>query len=105
MIKTKTGKLSGGEIRYLEVKLLMYLESNFVLLDEPFNGVSPILVEEMKKLIIKYSSKKGIILTDHDYRNVISVANKIYLLINGSIKEMKSKDELIKYGYLPNENK
>lgn len=104
IIKTKVGKLSGGEIRYLEVKLLMYLESKFILLDEPFNGVSPILVDEMKKIIINNSLKKGIILTDHDYRNVLSVANKIYLLINGSIKEMKNKNELMKYGYIPNEN-
>jgi ABC-type lipopolysaccharide export system ATPase subunit len=105
IINTKTGNLSGGELRYLEIKLLMNLESKFLLLDEPFNGVSPILIEEIKKMIVENSSNKGIILTDHDYRNVLSITDKIYILKNGYIKELKGKDELMYYGYIPNENK
>ena len=101
IIERKVNDLSGGELRYLEIKLLMSLDSMFVLLDEPFNGVSPILVGEMKKDIIKNSSSKGIILSDHDYRNVLSVANKIYIIINGSIKELKNNEELKYYGYIP----
>jgi ABC-type multidrug transport system ATPase subunit len=99
--KAKVRNLSGGELRYLEIKLLLSIGSEFILLDEPFNGVSPLLIEEIKKLIIENSKTKGIILTDHDYRNVLSVANKIYLMKNGSIKEMKTKDELKEYGYIP----
>ena len=103
IISTKIKNLSGGEIRYLEVKLLMALNSKFVFLDEPFNGVSPILVEEIKKLIIENSSNKGIILTDHDYRNVLSVANRICIIVNGSLKELNNKNELKNYGYIPEE--
>ena len=103
IISTRVRNLSGGEIRYFEVKLLMNLDSKYVLLDEPFNGVSPILVGEMKKSIIEKSLEKGIILTDHDYRNVLSVANKIYIIINGSLKELKNKEELKYYGYIPKE--
>jgi ABC-type lipopolysaccharide export system ATPase subunit len=99
--KTKIKNISGGELRYLEIKLLFNIESDFILLDEPFNGVSPILIEEIKKVIIEKSKTRGIILTDHDYRNVLSVANKIYLMKNGSMKEMKTKDELKEYGYIP----
>ena len=99
---TKIKDISGGELRYLEIMLLMYLDTNFLLLDEPFNAVSPIIVEEMKKKIIEYSKEKGIILTDHDYRNVLSVSNKIYIMKNGSIKELKNSEELIEYGYIPN---
>jgi ABC-type lipopolysaccharide export system ATPase subunit len=99
--KTKIRNISGGELRYLETKLLFNIESDFILLDEPFNGVSPILIEEIKKVIIEKSKIRGIILTDHDYRNVLSVANKIYLMKNGSMKEMKTKDELKEYGYIP----
>jgi ABC-type lipopolysaccharide export system ATPase subunit len=105
IINTKIGNLSGGELRYLEIKLLMNLESKFILLDEPFNGVSPIVIEEIKKMIIKNSLHKGIILTDHDYRNVLSITNKIYILKNGYIKEIKDKNELMYYGYISNENK
>jgi ABC-type multidrug transport system ATPase subunit len=98
--KTKIKNISGGELRYLEIKLLFNIDSDFILLDEPFNGVSPILIEEIKKAIIEKSKTTGIILTDHDYRNVISVANKIYLIKNGSMKEMKTKDKLKEYGYI-----
>jgi ABC-type multidrug transport system ATPase subunit len=100
--QSKIRNLSGGELRYLETKLLFNIESDFVLLDEPFNGVSPVLIEKIKQEIIEKSKTKGIIITDHDYRNVLSVANKIFLMKNGSIKEMKTKDELQEYGYLPN---
>jgi ABC-type lipopolysaccharide export system ATPase subunit len=105
IINTKVRNLSSGEIRYLEVKLLLSLESKFLLLDEPFNGVSPILIEEIKKMIVENSLNKGIILTDHDYRSVLSITNKIYILKNGYIKELKDRDELVCYGYIPNENK
>ncbi|GHU71639.1 ABC transporter ATP-binding protein [Spirochaetia bacterium] len=99
--KIKIRNLSGGELRYLEIKLLLNMESKFILLDEPFNGVSPILIDEIKKIIIEKSKSNGIILTDHDYRNVLSVANKIYLMKNGSIKEMKNIEEIKEYGYIP----
>ena len=101
IISTKVRNLSGGEIRYLETKLLLYLDSKYTLLDEPFNGVSPIVTEELKKIILEKSSNRGIILTDHDYRNVLSVANRIFILLNGSLKELNDKEELKHYGYLP----
>ena len=98
---TKIRNLSGGESRYLEVKLLLSLDTLFVLLDEPFNGISPVHVELIKKMIINNSLKKGIILTDHDYRNVLDVANKYYLLFDGGLKPVKSKQDLVDWGYVP----
>jgi lipopolysaccharide export system ATP-binding protein len=55
----------------------------------------------IKTMIIDKSSKKGIILTDHDYRNVLDVANKYYLLFDGGLKLIKTKQELINWGYVP----
>ena len=98
---TKIQNLSGGESRYLEVKLLLTLNSSFVLLDEPFNGISPLHIELVKKIILDKSVKKGIILTDHDYRNVLDVANKYYLLFDGGLKPIKTRQELIDWGYVP----
>ena len=98
--KTKVKNISGGELRYLETLLLMNMDSDFILLDEPFNGVSPIIAGEIKKIIVEKSKNKDIILTDHDYRNVLSVSNKIYLMKNGSIKELKNNEELVEYGYV-----
>jgi lipopolysaccharide export system ATP-binding protein len=101
ILNTKIGLLSGGESRYLEVKLLLCLRTHFVLLDEPFNGISPLHVELIKKMIVDKSLSKGILLTDHDYRNVLDVAKKYYLLFDGGLKLMKTKQDLIEWGYIP----
>ncbi len=101
IVKTKISNLSGGEGRYLEIKMLLLSKSKFVLLDEPFNGVSPILVDSIKELIKVQSINKGIILTDHDYRNVLDIANKYYLMFDGGLKEITDKSELIAWGYVP----
>ena len=98
---SKISHLSGGELRYLEIKLLLHTDCKFILLDEPFNGVSPILVGEIKKLILKTSEFKGIILTDHDYRNVLDVANQFCLIYDGGIKKIDNKQELVRWGYIP----
>lgn len=98
---SKISHLSGGELRYLEIKLLLQTNCKFILLDEPFNGVSPILVGEIKKLILKASEIKGIILTDHDYRNVLDVANQFCLIYDGGIKRINDKWELVRWGYIP----
>jgi lipopolysaccharide export system ATP-binding protein len=98
---TKIGNLSGGESRYLEVKLLLNLDSVFLLLDEPFNGISPLHVELIKTMILKKSSQKGIILTDQDYRNVLDIANRFCLLFDGGLKSVKTRQDLIDWGYVP----
>lgn len=92
--------LSGGELRYLEIKLLLNTKSKFVLLDEPFNGVAPIMVSTIKELIKDKSKTKGIVLTDHDYNNVLDVANKYCLIYQGGIKEVSEKIDLVKWGYI-----
>jgi ABC-type multidrug transport system ATPase subunit len=98
---SKVSELSGGELRYFEIKLLLSTCSKFVLLDEPFNGVSPLLVGYIKSLIIESSKTKGIILTDHDYNNVLDVANRYCLIYDGGIKTITNKEELVKWGYVP----
>jgi lipopolysaccharide export system ATP-binding protein len=97
---SKVSHLSGGELRYLEIKLLLNTESKFVLLDEPFNGISPVVIQQIKALIVEASKSKGIILTDHDYRNVLDVANRYCLLFDGGIKLITDKYELVKWGYI-----
>ena len=101
VLGTKVRNLSGGESRYLEVKLLLNLNTLFILLDEPFNGISPVHVDLIKKMIIEKSLKKGVILTDHDYRNVLDVANRYYLLFDGGLKPVRTKLDLIDWGYIP----
>jgi lipopolysaccharide export system ATP-binding protein len=100
----KISTLSGGELRYLEIKLMLYSNHKFVLLDEPFNGVAPIVVERLKSMIITQSKTKGIILTDHDYSNVMDVANRYCLLYDGGIKHIENKQDLVKWQYLKENN-
>ena len=98
---SKAQYVSGGELRYLEIKLLLNIDDvKFVLLDEPFNGISPLNIEYIKEMIQKSAKNKGIILTDHDYRNVLDVANIRYLLYDGGLKSIKDKEELALRGYM-----
>lgn len=60
-LSNKVNSLSGGELRYFEIKLLLNLPSKFVLLDEPFTGLSPILIESIVNLIRSASAWKGVI--------------------------------------------
>ncbi|KFF20352.1 ATP-binding cassette domain-containing protein [Flavobacterium hydatis] len=107
MIKRLTDKnishLSGGELRYLEIKLVLENSSKFVLLDEPYNGLSPLMIEKVNQLIIMNSSKKGIIISDHNYRNVISISTRLVLIKDGKLNHLKDKNELIEKGYLSSE--
>jgi ABC-type lipopolysaccharide export system ATPase subunit len=76
-LKTKKiNHLSGGELRYLEIKLILNNASRFVLLDEPYNGLSPLMIEKINLLLRQDAQHKGIIITDHNYENVIAIATK-----------------------------
>lgn len=97
---SKIRQLSGGELRYLEVKLLLYNESKFILLDEPFSGLSPLNIEIISNLIINNSFQKGIILTDHNYKEIIKICSEIYLLKNGKNYPVKNTHELLEHGYI-----
>lgn len=99
-LSNKVNSLSGGELRYLEIKLLLNLPSKFVLLDEPFNGLSPIIVQAVSDLIKSHSKSKGIILTDHDYHSVLDIANRHYLLTDGYLRSISGRTDLVRLGYL-----
>lgn len=96
----KIAHLSGGELRYLEVRLILFNSSKFVLLDEPYSGLSPIMIEKVNQLIVENSSKKGIVITDHNYENVIKISNKLLLMIDGNMHHLKNKNQLFEKGYL-----
>jgi ABC-type multidrug transport system ATPase subunit len=96
----KIHQLSSGELRYLEIKLILFNPSKFVLLDEPYNGLSPIMFDKVNQLIKDNSCVKGIIITDHNYENVIKVSNKLMLIVEGNLHLLKDKKELIEKGYL-----
>jgi lipopolysaccharide export system ATP-binding protein len=98
--KKTAGQLSGGELRKLETMMVVFSKADFILLDEPFTHISPIQTEELKPILKRCASRKGIIITDHQYYNVLDVSDQIVLLNNGCTKHIKNVDELITYGYI-----
>jgi ABC-type multidrug transport system ATPase subunit len=100
-LNKRTAEMSGGELRYFQVLLLLNLESTFVLLDEPFSSVEPLYREKIKSLIKAYKHKKGFLITDHDYRNVMDLCDEIRLITNGVCKYIKDMNQLELWGYVP----
>jgi len=96
----KTEQLSGGELRQLEMLMILYTKADFILLDEPFTHITPVQTDYFKEIIKKVAKTKGIIITDHQYYNVLDVSNKIILLNDGCTKHINHVDELITYHYL-----
>lgn len=92
--------LSGGELRIVEVLLIIYSRAEFILLDEPFHSLSPKTVTEIKT-IIKQQTDKGFIISDHQYHDVLDISDDIFLLSDGHLKPIKDLTELKRFNYLP----
>lgn len=97
----RSGELSGGRLRLFEVLLILNCAAPFCLLDEPFTGLTPVLVERLRDYIHQRKLAKGIIISDHLYRHVINLSDTLYVLSNGKNYLIKNEVDLIRYGYLP----
>jgi len=93
-------KLSLGQQRYLQLLLLLNLDHQFIILDEPFSMVEPLYKELIKKTLIEFKSQKGILITDHYYLDVLEIADRNYLMKNGKIMPISKAEELIGLEYL-----
>lgn len=96
----KIHELSGGELRQLETMMIIHSRADFILLDEPFTHISPIQAEEFKPVIRACAKRKGIVITDHQYYNILEVSDKVILLADGVTKHIADNEELVRYGYL-----
>jgi len=87
--------LSGGERRRTEIARALAAEPNFILLDEPFAGVDPIAVEDIQTVVAKLKQKNiGILITDHNVNETLSICDRAYLLIEGKIFKHGTAEEL-----------
>lgn len=100
-LSKRVDELSKGELRYFELLLLLQLDAKFLLLDEPFSGIEPLYVEQIEELLRSHLPTKGFIITDHDYRAVLRVSNRLILLADGACRPITHPDELIDRGYMP----
>lgn len=88
-------QLSGGERRRTEIARALALNPNFILLDEPFAGVDPIAVEDIQEIVAKLKKKNiGILITDHNVHETLSITDRAYLLFEGEILKAGSAKEL-----------
>jgi len=93
--KSKGYNLSGGERRRVEIARALVTEPKFILLDEPFSGIDPITVEEIQKIIYRLRDKGlGILVTDHNVRETLSITDRAYIIFEGTILKSGSADFL-----------
>ena len=87
--------LSGGVRRRTEIARCLATNPKFILLDEPFAGVDPIAVEDIQQIVSKLKEKNiGILITDHNVHETLSITDRAYLLFEGKILKSGSADEL-----------
>jgi lipopolysaccharide export system ATP-binding protein len=93
--KSKGIQLSGGERRRTEIARCLAINPAFILLDEPFAGVDPIAVEDIQQIVYKLKDKNiGILITDHNVHETLSITNRSYLLYDGRILNSGTAEEL-----------
>ena len=104
--KNRGDLLSGGERRRTEIARALAASPNFILLDEPFAGVDPIAVEEIQTIVAKLKQKNiGILITDHNVQETLSITDRAYLLFEGKIlesgtPEVLAANEMVRRVYL-----
>jgi lipopolysaccharide export system ATP-binding protein len=87
--------LSGGERRRVEITRALVTRPSFLLLDEPFVGIDPIVVQDIQAIIRKLRDRGiGILITDHSVRETLSVTDRAYIMYEGEILLSGSADEL-----------
>jgi len=93
--KTKGIQLSGGERRRTEIARALAINPQFMLLDEPFAGVDPIAVEDIQKIVTQLKEKNiGVLITDHNVHETLSITDRAYLLYEGRILKSGTAQEL-----------
>ena len=94
--RQKAYTLSGGERRRTEIARSLAIEPRFLLLDEPFAGIDPIAVYEIKQIVAELSAKGiGVLITDHNVRDTLEITNRSYIIKDGEIVVAGSREEIM----------
>ena len=96
ILDLKGRQLSGGQRRKVEIARTLASEPKIILLDEPFAGIDPIAIEDIKSVLVKLSKKNiGILITDHNVRETLEICNKAAIINNGELIAEGDKENLI----------
>ncbi len=95
--KSHALSLSGGERRRTEIARALATEPSFILLDEPFAGVDPIAVNDIREMVSHLTQKKniGVLITDHNVRETLSIVDRAYIIYDGKVLTSGNKEEII----------
>ncbi len=97
LAKSKAYTLSGGECRRAEIARALAADPSFILLDEPFSGIDPIAVQDIKQIIFHLRERNlGVLVTDHNAAEMLEIVDRAYLITDGKITLSGSPEELIK---------
>ena len=97
---TRLWEMSGGEARLAELYLVLMSEAQFYILDEPFSQIDPVHIEAVQRMIRERCAGHGIIVTDHNYEAISTVADNLFVLADGYTAPVESREDLVRYGYL-----
>jgi ABC-type multidrug transport system ATPase subunit len=98
--RTRIRHLSGGQRRLVEIYTIVKSKASFVLLDEPFSHLMPLQIEKIREMLQEEKENKGILITDHLYRDVACISDFIYVLVNGKTHQAKNEEEIERLGYV-----
>jgi len=94
--KQKAFTLSGGERRRTEIARALAIKPSYLLLDEPFAGIDPIAVYEIKQIVKNLAAKGiGILITDHNVRDTLEITDRAYIISLGEILTSGSREEIL----------
>ncbi|MBU2947138.1 ATP-binding cassette domain-containing protein [Zobellia uliginosa] len=93
-------ELSSGELRVIETYLILNSNKKIILLDEPFSFIAPVYVEKMIALIEIKKQDTVIVITDHFYKEIMGISDTVYILKEGSCKQINSLKDLRNEGYI-----
>jgi lipopolysaccharide export system ATP-binding protein len=97
--KSSFKTLSVGERRLVDVYLIIKAPSQFAMLDEPFTHLMPLQIEKVKEMLYQEKTKKGFLVTDHIYKQIVDISDDLYVLANGKTHLTKSIQDLETLGY------
>ena len=96
--------LSGGQRRKVEIARTLICDPEIILLDEPFAGIDPIAVEEIKELLLEITNRNiSILITDHNVRETLSLCKKAIILSDGMIIAEGNEESLKENAHVRNE--